>query len=258
MKSFFLLFVCTFLLLACGNDSDMPGTSTEDGQITLEDYNALSAPCADISNNIMLPEPMTIMSNYIQYEATTEIFFAHQLSTNLLVGLSSSLLPPPSALYADIDNITVFNGDNAYDWRVGADTYRYILKDNGYEIRFFKDSDLIGTGRQLVFVEQSDDCSDFEYVQYAILEDGDVQIGDVEFRYVYQEAGTATLIKFGTDLSNIESEEYDMRAFDDLSGDMTVRINGKAVRNYNWQSNGNGSYDILEDQEIVESGTWTF
>ena len=258
MKSNFLFFVCTFLFFACGSDTEMPGTSSENNQISQVDYNALAAPCADVSSTIILPDPMTVMSNYIQYEATTEIFFAHQLSTNLLAGLSSPLLPPPSALYADVDNITVFDGDNAYDWKVGADTYRYILNDDGYEIRFFKDSDLIGTGRQLVFVEQSDDCTNFEYVQYAIMDEGDVQVGDVEFRYVYQKAGTATLIKFGTDLSNMESEEYDMRAFEDLSGDMTVRIYGEAVKIYSWQSNGNGSYDILEDQVIVESGTWTF
>ncbi len=240
----------------------MPGTNPDDnpvnGQISQADYNALVEPCVDASSTILLPDAMTIMSNYIQFEATLEIFSAQQLSANLLLGLSTAILPPPSALYADVDNITVFEGDNAYEWKVGEDTYRYILSDNGYEIRFFKDSDLIGTGRLLVFAEQSADCNDFEYVQYAIEDEGDTKIGDNVFRYVYQKAGTATLIKFGTDLSSAESEEYDMRAFDDLSGDMTVRENGIAVRNYNWQSNGNGSYNILEDQVIVESGTWTF
>lgn len=263
MKINLLLLLSAFLFIACGSDSDvtgamMDGSNSAGDQISSSDYNSLATPCADVNNTIDLPVPMTVMSNYIQYEATNEIFFAHQLSTNLLGGLSAPILPPPSAIYAEVDNITVFPDDNAYDWKVGEDTYRYQLRDDGYEIRFFKNSDLISTGRLLVFVEQSQNCSDFEYIQYVIEDNGDAQVGDIEFRYVYQEAGSATLIKFGTDLSSEESEEYDMRAFEDLSSDMTVRVNGFAVRNYTWQSNGNGSYDILEDQVVVESGTWTF
>lgn len=263
MKSTFLALLTIILFASCGSDSDMTDTDPGDnpntnGQISQNDYNNISSPCADESNTINLPQALTIMSNYIQYEATAEIFSAHQLSKSLLDGLSFSILPPPSAVYADVDNITVYDGDNAYDWKVGTDTYRYKLLENGYEIRFFEDSELINTGRVLVSVEQSSDCSDFEYTQYAIEEEDGNMIGDIIFRYVYQKAGTATLIKFGTDLSSSENEEYDMRAFEDLSGDMTVRENGVSVRIYNWQSNGNGSYDILEDGLIIESGTWSF
>lgn len=261
MKSILLHVFIILVLVSCAKESSTVDLNPNNGntnQISQSDYDALIVPCANESNTIAIPEVLTVMSNYIQYEATTEIALAFDLSKSLLMSLNFALLPPATAIYSDVDNITVFADSKSYEWKVGADTYRYTLNTNGYEIRFFENSELIGTGRVLVHTEQTDNCSEFEYTQYAIEDNGDEMIGDIVFRYTYQTAGTSTLIKFGTDLYSPFSEEYEMRTFNDLSGDMFVKINNESVRNYNWQSNGNGSYNILEDGFVVDSGTWSF
>jgi len=75
MKSYFLCLTAVIFLVSCGSDSDMPGTdpgdnNTGDQQITQLDYDAIVTPCADESETVNLPVAMTIMDNYIQYEAT--------------------------------------------------------------------------------------------------------------------------------------------------------------------------------------------
>lgn len=256
-----LSFLSIFILAACGSNSDITGTDPGDsaGQISQSDYNELITPCADESNTVSIPAVMSIMDNYIQYEATAEIFSTLQFSKSLLTGLSQSILPPPSATYADVNNLFIFPDTEAYEWKVGEDTYRYTLTNGGYEISFLENSNLLDNGSQLLFVEQSEDCSKFEYNQYAIEDDGDEKVGDIIFRYQYIKSSNGIInISFGTDLYSNESEYYSMRSRADLSGDMTVKINNKTARSYLWQSDGSGSYTIIENDNIVNSGNWSF
>jgi len=144
------------------------------------------------------------------------------------------------------------------DWKVGTDTYRYIITDEGYQVLFFKDSNQLGIYEQLLYVEQSEDCSSFEYVQFAIEDDGEVMKNETVFRIRYQNNGSFSSIAFGTDLGTPGSEDYYMRTFNDTSGDMNVRVNNEMVRNYMWQSNGSGSYNRFENGSLVDSGNWSF
>lgn len=251
-------------MISCGSDTEVPGTDPGDSgnnngdQISQSDFNGLIAPCADQSNTVNLPEIMTIMSNYVQHDATAEIFSALQFSKSLLSNLNQAILPPISALYADIDNITVYPDSKAYDWKIGPDTYRYIITEEGYQILFFKDSNQIGDYNQLLYVEQSEDCSNFEFVQFAIEDNGDEMEGETVFRLRYQDNGSYSFIQFGTDLGTPGSEDYYMRTFNNLSGDMNVRVNNEIVRSYLWQSDGSGSYDLFDNGTVIESGIWSF
>jgi len=258
MKSFIYSTLVMLLLASCGSDPETPSMNSDNNtQISSEDYNNLTTPCADESNTIALPNPMTIMSNYIQYEATTEIYSAQQLSISLLSTLSSVILPSPNALYAEADGITVYNDETAYEWKVGADTYIYKLRNEGYDIYFYKDSDIFSSGYQLVRMEQREDCTYFGYTQFAIEDDGDTKIGDKVFRLEYRKEGN-TSIRFGVDIDSEDGEEYYIRTFADLSGEMDITQKDQITRSYLWQSDGSGSYDIFENGTVVNSGLWSF
>ncbi len=264
MKSILVILFSILLLTSCGSDTNITNTDPGDGdntngaQISQSDFNNIVPPCADQSNTVNLPEAMTIMSNYSQHEATSEIFSSLQFSKSLLTNLSQAILPPISASYAEVDDITVYPDSKAYDWKIGPDTYRYIITDEGYQILFFKDSNQIGDYNQLLYVEQSEDCSNFEYVQFAIKDDGEEMKGERVFRIRYKDNGAFSDIQFGADLGDPESEDYYMRTFNDLSGDMKITVNNEIVRSYLWQSDGSGSYNIFENGTVVDSGLWSF
>lgn len=262
MKSKFLFILFAITIISCGKEEGPGSTDPNNGNngnqtISQADLDNISGPCADEAATIQLPNELTIPSNYTRFEQTIEIFSVVELSKSLLTAFDTPILPPPSAIYAEVDDIVVFVGDNAYEWKVDQDKYLFTLNDDGYTMKFFKNGEgFLGTN--FVSLVQSEDCSSFEYLQYANEDEGDQKIGDLVFKYNYQESGSSKIIKMGTDLYHDQSEEYEIRSFDDLSGDLYVRQGGETVRYMNWNTDGSGIYRNTEDGIETESGTWSF
>lgn len=262
MKSKFLFIVFAIIIISCGKEegpgsTDPNSVNNENQTISQADLDNISGPCADETATIQLPNALTIPSNYTKFEQTIEIFSIVELSKSLLTAFDTPILPPPDAIYAEVDNIAVFVGDNAYEWTIDEDKYLFTLRDDGYIIKFFKGGEGF-TGSTLVRVEQNENCSAFEYLQYAIEDGVDQMKGDLIFRYIYREGDAQKSVLFNADPSTDLSTSYSIRSFNDFSGEMVVMEDGATVRTFTWDNVGNGTFIIIENGIVAEQGNWSF
>ena len=246
------IFLASFF--SCGEDVKVPEEDNE--SISQEELDQLNKPCIDASNTITLPSALSNIDNYSQYEQTILINTILQLSNSLRESLGEGLYPPADAISATVDGITVNANDKGYEWTVGGEKFVYLIRDNGYQIYYYASGSL--SGREVVNVDQDENCEKFDYIQYAYKDEGDQEIGDIIFSYDYQKAGTAKIVEFGTAQYEESSETYRMRSFEDLSGEIIIRKGGKVSQNIFWNTDGSGNYQIIEDGQIVSDGTWTF
>ncbi|MDF1696787.1 MAG: hypothetical protein P1U56_13180 [Saprospiraceae bacterium] len=240
--------------IACGDSTDGPDTNNEN--ISQEEYDQLNRPCLNESNALSLPATLADMNNYAQYEQTILINTVLQLSNSLRESLSMGLYPPENAVAAEVDGITINANDTGYEWSSGGERYVYLLTNNGYQIYYYGSESL--SGREVINVEQDENCEQFDYIQYAYKDEGDQQRGDIVFAYSFQQAGTAKIVDFGTDQYKSDSESYRMRTFEDLSGELTIKTGGKVSQNIFWSADGSGSYQIIENSQVIDEGTWSF
>lgn len=250
MKMNTLFFMAFLLLTSCGGDDTNPQNPDN---ISPDEINV---PCVDGEADITLPESLQNQENVSQFEAALLVWSSVNLCNSLRESLSQVLLPPMDAQSVTVDNITINSGDEGFEWIIGDEKYVYLYRDFGYQIYYYDQGDL--AGEELIFVDQTEDCSSFEYIQYAIEEEDIKKEGDVEFLFNYQKAGTAKIVSFGTDIYNPQNEEYRLRSFEDLSGELTIKNGGKVSQKLSWNTDGSGQYQIFEDGTIIEEGTWSF
>lgn len=217
-------------------------------------------PCFDGSFSLNLPAKLADQNNYIQYEATTELVSTIIATEALLNGVSSLFFNiPENAINATIDDINVSSSDNALEWTIGEEKYIYLEKSDGYSIKYLENkSDILAN--EIINVTQNEDCTSFDYYQYAEKDDGDVKQGDLVFYLVYDKAGTADILEYGTNLEDPESETVRIRKFEDNSGSMRLKNKATSENNrlYQWASDGSGSWEKYENGVVVEAGTWSF
>jgi len=253
MSTYILVFFLASFY-CCGDSANDPEENNE--EISQEEFDQLNKPCVDESISIELPAALTNMDNYIQYEQTILINTVLQLSNSLRESLSEGLYPPATAKSATVDGITINADDKGYEWTIDDEKYVYLIRDNGYQIYYYASGSL--SGREVVNVDQDENCEMFDYIQYAYKDDGDQKIGDIVFAYDYQKAGTAKIVEFGTDQYQDDSETYRVRSFEDLSGEIIIKTGGKVSQNIFWNADGSGSFQILEDSQVIDEGTWSF
>ena len=253
MKMNTLFLMALILFTSCGDDNTTPPNSQDPDPISIDELNV---PCLDKEAEIILPASLQDQENVAQFEAALLVWSSVNLSNSLRESLSQVLLPPTDAQSVTVDNITINTGDKGYEWIVGAVKYVYLFREFGYQIYYYEEGDL--AGEELIYVDQTEDCTSFEYIQYAIEEEGLKEEGDVEFLFNYQKAGSAKIVSFGTDIYDPQNEEYRLRSFEDLSGELTVKNGGKVSQKINWNTDGSGQYQVFEDGTIIEEGTWSF
>lgn len=252
------IYILAFLfasLFSCGESNNDP-EDNENENISQEEYDQLNRPCIDESISLSLPAALANMDNYVQFEQTILVNTALQLSNSLRESLSIGLYPPSDAINAKVDGINITADDKGYEWTVGGERYVYLIRENGYQIYYYAPESL--GGREVINVDQDENCETFDYVQYAFKNEDGQEIGDIVFSYTYRKAGTAKIVEFGTDQYQSDSESYRMRSFEDLSGELTIKTGGKVTQRINWNADGSGNYDILEDGQVIDSGTWSF
>ena len=247
----------SFLMLligACGESTT--GPDEQDENISQEEFENLNRPCVDESAAITLPAVLADINNYSQFESTTLVNSVIQLSNSFRENLSMGLYPPENAISVTADGITIQANDTGYEWTVGGERYVYLVRNEGYQIYYYPEGNL--SGREVIYVDQDANCDRFEYVQYAIEDEGEQEIGDIVFSYDYQKAGTAKIVEFGADKHLSTSESYRVRSFEDLSGEITIRTGGKVSQKLSWGADGNGNYQVLQDGTVVDEGSWSF
>jgi len=245
----------TMLAISCTtSEGDKMGDGEGNGTISSTEYQNLPRICDDDENTLVLTEPLTVEANYLKNEYTAEIYLTVLLSEEFRKSLGTVIFPPADAIQAEVDNISITADDTAYEWEIDGERYVYLLTNAGYQIRYYPTGSL--AGRELAYMIQKEDCSKVEYVQYVVEEEDGKDIGDLAFTYKYQQAGTAKIAYFSNCEDDPNSPSYNVRIFDDLSGELSVSEQGSVIRQISWQADGSGSYSILENGEVVDSGAW--
>jgi len=255
----YLVMLTMTALVSCGKDSSTGGDGEGDtsGQtISAEQLGNLSNACMTESDLIQLPTPLTLPANYTSNEYAGQIWAASTTCQSLVLLFGTLATPNAFATIAAADGFNVFDGEEAYTWGVGPNRLTYIVKDDGYQIlEFDSDSDLLGAEK--IRVRQNEDCSNFEISMKATSADEDLEPGSELFRMVYRNENVQQY-----DFSNFgggDTHSYSMRSFDDLSGDLRITDtsdNSQLVMI--WQIDGSGSWEVIENNISVDSGTWTF
>lgn len=261
MKIFQLLLLTLLITtISCttSDDNMMNGEGSnpgdQNGTITTTEYQNLVRICDNDANALELPAPLMVEANYLKNEYTAEIYFTVLLSEEFRNSLATVIFPSTDAIRAEVDNISISADDTAYEWTIDGERYVYLLTEEGYQIRYYPAGSL--AGRELAYMIQQEDCSKVEYLQYVVVEENGKDIGDLEFSYKYQQAGTAKIVYFSNCENDPNSPSYNVRIFEDLSGELSVSENGNVIRTLIWQADGSGSYTILEDGEVVDNGVW--
>ena len=253
MKMNLIILLAFFCMASCGSDNTTSSNPQDEDTVASDELNL---PCIDDEAAIILPSNLENQESASQFEAALLVWSAVHLSNSFRESLSQVLLPPDDAVSLTVDNITINTGDKGFEWLVGDEKYVYVYREFGYQIYYYNQGDL--AGEELIYVDQNEDCSSFEYIQYAIEAEGQKEEGDVEFLFNYQKAGTAKIVSFGTDIYDAQNEEYRLRSFEDLSGDLTIKNGGKVTQKISWNTDGSGQYQVLENGIIIEEGTWSF
>ena len=245
-------------LFSCGKGTETENTddNNTDNKITQAQLDKLSELCMTEAEAIQLPTPLTLFENYSTNEYVAEIWAASNFSKAIITTFGNALAPTTFATVAEADNLNVFDGEEAYTWGVAPHKYTYIIKEDGYQILQFDDElDILGSEK--IRVWQNEDCTSFEIVQRATNEDLDVEHGSVLFRMAYINQNVQ---KYDfSDLSNGDNRTYSMRSFDDLSGDLRITdTSDNSQLAMIWGEDGNGSWQLIQNNNEVDSGNWSF
>lgn len=250
-----LLILSAMIMYSCTSTPDGMMDEGDRSMITTAEYDALARACQEDEHHLILTQPLTEQSNYISNEHTLEIYTIVLLSEQFRLGLANVLFPPTDAIIAEIDGIYITAGDTAYEWGLDGDRYVYLLTDEGYQITYYEQGAL--TGREMIWMTQSEDCDQVSYTQYVVEADAGKPLGSIEFQYEYNQAGTAKIVYFGDCISDPNSPSYNVRIFEDLSGELETEQDGNVVKRTLWNPDGSGSYQLLENGAVVDAGSWT-
>lgn len=258
MKTQILLMVMIIGMISCskeGSRMEPNNDPNDDQKITAAQYADLPRPCLMDASFMQLPTPITLESNYTQYDYTTSLVSGISTIKLQISNLANSTYPPSDALVAPIDDINVFDGDEAYYWITGGDKYLYRRNDAAYSIYSYRTLNSI-TAAESIYVDQDEDCEHFTYIDYVVGDDPNT--GKGQLRISYDLAGTAHIIEMETDTwtANYLRENY--RFFEDGSGEYTQHIGGDISLRVFWESNSSGNYIYFENGLEVDSGTFSF
>lgn len=258
MKTTFLslLAFSILLLYSCSDGPDsMMEDEPDDDIITAAEYANLARPCLEAEQAITLPPSLLLENNYLSNEYTIEIHYIVTLSEQFRTSLGHLFLPPSDVYRATVDDVSIFADDTAYEWSVGGERYVFRKTDDGYQLLYYASD--AAASRELVRMIQDEDCSKMDYTQYTVLADQGKTLGDVEFKYDYEQAGSAKIVYFGTCINDPNTSEFNVRVEEDQSGEIRVTDGGELSRVLLWKADGSGSYELWEDGQQVDSGTWT-
>ncbi len=226
-------------------DSGNADAGTDSGTTGAVEVNA---PCAGPDQAATLPAAFDTPANiYVE-----TIVDAATRATEIRESLVDVPLPPANARIAEVDGISVMDGDIAYEWDADGTTYLYVAIGEGYQVYVKPEGSIRGT--EHTFVDQDEACERFRYSKYAV-EAGELDEVGTETFYSFDLAGTAKVYTLGHWIGD-SPYEYNLRIFDDLSGDLQEMVDGDTVLSLLWNADGTGQYRILADGEVTEEGTW--
>lgn len=256
MKTQAFLLLLLFALISCSTPvpEDNPNMNPAP-KITQEEYDNLPRPCLDDPNIISIPTKLELEENYSQHDYTTSLVLGIKGIREHLESLLLVIGAPIDAIVEGKDNIHVYEGEKAYSWIDGDDKYLLVLRDFGYQIYFFDDINEV-SGDEMIYLNQDDECTDFEYIEYPTRENVNAN-GEV-IHIGYDKAGTADILTVATETYLAGSKSETFRDFNDDSGDYYQYIDGVVSLYLSWEANGSGNYRKYVDGEVVEEGLWAF
>ncbi|MCR9160266.1 MAG: hypothetical protein ACE37F_27310 [Nannocystaceae bacterium] len=206
----------------------------------------VNPPCVEVGLGVVLPEAVLTKASENEFAST-----AVEARDDIAVAVEEVLalpFPDASAVPAEVDDLTVFEGDVAYVW----DEYLYVENGDGYSI-YQDDGGLLPD--EIVYVDQNADCSSVSVSHYGREGDGTgVPDGQAILFFSFDQAGTAKSFQW----SRWEEPrpEFSMREFEDGSGDFQRNLDGQADLNLQWNADGEGTYTRYEDGAEVDGGLW--
>lgn len=243
-----------FIAVACSTISCGDNGMMDDSDMDPTQEVEVVQPCLE-NDVITLPAALIETSNYTQYTQTAQIWSIAQLANQFRANLSQLLIPPQSAVRYEADGIVVFGDDEALTWQIGNEEYIYVRSGDGYKV-YFRERGSV-SGREIIDLEQSADCSSMLYTQYAGLPGDPVDEG-ILFTYSFRDIGDgAVRVAFADNLYDDSSEQYVMRQYADGSGDLSITYD-ETVENMNWNSAGDGCFALFENSVEIEADCWTF
>lgn len=223
-----------------------PGASSGDpstgGPVELD----VNPPCVEVGLGVVLPEAVVAKASDNEF-ARTAVEARDDIATAVDDVLALPF-PDASAVPAEVDDLTVFEGDVAYEWG----DFLYVASGDGYSI-YRDDGGLIPD--EIVFVDQTADCGSVSVSHYARDGDGSgVPDGDSILFFAFDQAGTAKSFQWSR--WGEPRSEFSMREFEDGSGDFQRNLDGQVDLNLNWNAAGEGTYAEFEGGAEVDAGLW--
>lgn len=258
MKTLVFTFIISLFLFSCGKEDSQNNPGTDPGtaaQITAAQYANLNQPCLKDASFMTLPTALQLESNYTQYAFTQALVDGVSTFQARVAGLTDAIFPPSTAQFAPVDGFTVFDGDEAYYWIAGDSKYIYRKKNAGYSIYYFEKATDI-TGSETIYVDQEEDCSDFNYLDYLI--DGSANQGQAKLRISYDLSGTENAIDILTDRWETDFVQEKYRFFENGSGQYDKLISNQISLQVFWDPSGNGTYKQFENGLLVDNGIFSF
>ncbi|MEM6294149.1 MAG: hypothetical protein AAGA54_22915 [Myxococcota bacterium] len=213
-----------------GNDADDDGGGETSVELDL------NPPCIDDSVGITVLDAVAAKAGGSPY-AQAVVDGSNDIA-DVIATIGALPFPDDTAVVAEVDDLTVFEGDTAYTW----DQYLYVGRGDGYQI-YVMDDGLLPD--EIIYVDQNADCTSFSLSNY----DGDGNT--LLFLGANLIAPTA-----GFDWHRGGPEDFSMREFEDGSGDFQRNVDDTADLRVGWNAQGEGTYTLFEDGNPIEDGLW--
>lgn len=222
--------------------SETSGDESTGGPVDLD----VNPPCVDAGLGVVLPE--AVVSKAKDNEFAQTAVEARDDIAAAVAEVAALPFPDASAVPAEVDDLTVFEGDVAYAW----DEFLYVERGEGYAI-YRNDGGLLPD--EIVFVDQTADCSTVSVTHYGREGDGSgVPDGEAVLFFAFSQAGTAK--SFDWSRWDEPHPDFSMREFEDGSGDFQRNLDDQADLNLQWNPSGEGTYTDYEGGAEVDAGTW--